>query len=164
MMSSKRAAARAMWDLLEIISKTVEGDRIIFRSYTQMRWMNMTRSGYHKKLKRFEKHGLVRKKKLGNGHVFEITAKAKFLRSKAITKKSRTDGHSTLIIFDIPEEKHNARDTLRRYLIKSGYTQIQESCFLSPFQVFDDLKDLIEELKLQKNVSVFSAKSEYYFK
>jgi DNA-binding transcriptional regulator PaaX len=158
MMSSRRAAALAMWELFAITDKTGEGDRFVFRSYGQMSWTNISRSGYKKRLVRFEKYGLLKKTKTSQGHVFEITAKAKFLRHKAVSKQSRTDGFSTLIIFDIPEDKHNARDTLRRYLIRSGYTQIRESCFLSPFQISQDMKDLIAELKLQSNVSVFSAK------
>ena len=95
--------------------------------------------------------------------MFIITSKAKYLRAKAVTKKPRTDGLGSLVIFDIPEEKRKARDTLRRFLTRNGYTQIRESCFLSPFQISQDLQDLIEELKLQKDISFFATKSEYYF-
>ena len=145
------------WELFKMISK-VEPEGLVFKSYGQMNGINLTRSGYLKKLKRFEKHGLVKKTKTANGHVFVITKKAKFLRSKAVTKKTRTDGFSTLIIFDIPEEKHNARDMFRRFLVRNGYTQIKESCFLSPFEISQDIRDLIEELKLKSDISIFSAK------
>ncbi|OGE73570.1 MAG: hypothetical protein A3I07_02370 [Candidatus Doudnabacteria bacterium RIFCSPLOWO2_02_FULL_42_9] len=157
-------AARSLWELFKWLSDFPTRDRTVFRPYSKMSRVSITRSAYHKRLKRFEKLGLVKKTQTIEGPAFVITKRAKTLRLKAITKKSRSDGFSTLIIFDIPETKRNARDTLRRYLIRSGYTQIRESCFLSPFQVFDDLKELIEELKLQKDVSIFSAKSEYYFK
>ena len=144
-MSSKMAATRAMFELFGMITKTTDGDKIVFRSYGQMNFASLTRAGYQKRLRRFENHGLLKKKVTSQGHVFEITPKARMLRSKAIVKKNRTDGLSTLIIFDIPEEKHNARDTFRRYLIRNGYTQIRESCFLSPFQITVDMKDLIDE-------------------
>ena len=147
--------------MFELLDKTGE---VVFRVYSEMKNVGLTRMTYHRKIKRFVEHGLLHKKKTGQSRVFVITAKAKTLRKQAITKTNRTDGMGTLIIFDIPEAKHNARDTLRRYLIRSGYTQIRESCFLSPFQMFDDLKNLIDELKLEKDISVFAAKAEYYFK
>ncbi|MBX4187084.1 MAG: hypothetical protein KW802_02385 [Candidatus Doudnabacteria bacterium] len=162
MASSKMAAYRDTLDLFQILSK--EAKEFVFKSYSRMENLELSRTGYRKKLQRFEKLGLIQKRKTLAGNVFVITPKARILRSKAITKKHRTDGYATLIIFDIPEEKRNARDTLRRYLIKSGYTQIRESCFLSPFQMFDVLKSLIQELKLEKEVSVFAAKAEYHFR
>ena len=138
------------------------GEDIMFRSYSEID-IEVPRTTYLRKLNKFERHGLVRKRRTNSGHVFVITPKAKFLRHKAISKVLREDGNSTLVIFDIPEEKHNARDTLRRYLVRSGYTQIRESCFLSPFKIAEDLKSLISQLKLRENVSVFSAKSDYLF-
>jgi DNA-binding transcriptional regulator PaaX len=158
MPSSRTAALFATMELFGLIKRSNRSESFIFRTYSQMALNDISRSGYHKRLRRFEKHGLVKKKKTAQGHVFEITPKAKFLRKKAVTKQSRTDGLSTLVIFDIPEEKHSARDTLRRFLIRSGYTQIRESCFLSPFQISTDLRELIDELKLKSNISVFSAK------
>jgi len=160
MMSSKRAAAKAAWEILEIISQ--KGEEVIFKAHGEMSWLNLSRSGYHKKLKKLEKHGLVKKKRTPLGDVFEITPKAKLLRRKAITKQARTDGLSTLIIFDIPEDQHNVRDTLRRYLVRSGYTQIRESCFLSQFQISRDLKELIDELKVKSDITIFSARMNFF--
>lgn len=161
-MGSKRAGGKALLELIELVAIAgFKGAEIIFQTYTRMQ-LTIARSTYHAKLKRFEKHGLIERKKTANGHVFVISAKAKQLRQKAIIKSPRTDGFASLAIFDIPEEKHNARDTFRRYLIKNGYTKLRESCFISPFQVSSDLKDLVHELKLEKNISFFSAKPEYY--
>lgn len=158
------AATRAMWDFWEFY-KTVgsSSEKTYFRSYGQMRLTTISRPTYNKKLKRFEKHGLLVRHKTPLGHVFHITAKARQLRHKPTTKILRDDSLSTLIIFDIPEEKHNARDILRRFLIRNGYTLIRESCFLSPFKISSDLKELIEELQLEKNISFFSAKSNFIF-
>jgi DNA-binding transcriptional regulator PaaX len=147
------AATLAILELVKFIDKKLENKNAIL-SYSQMR-SDISRSGYYKKLKKFEKLGLV--KKTLNGNKFELTQNAKLLRGKTI-KLPRTDGLSTLIIFDIGENKHNARDTLRRYLLKNGYTQLQKSCFLSGYQVSNDLKDLISELQIRKNVVIFSAK------
>jgi DNA-binding transcriptional regulator PaaX len=152
-MSSRTAATRALWDLLKIF---LDGNDKI-RKYSEIKPNSISRSTYNRKLNKLQQYGLVHEFKYGT-QAFVITQKAKILRSKAVTKKNRTDGFATLIIFDIPQKKRNARDTLRRYLIRSGYTQIRESCFLSPFEISRDLKDLIIELKLKQDVSIFSAK------
>jgi DNA-binding transcriptional regulator PaaX len=157
-MSSKRAAGKALWELFGLLSQLDKKEPMLLRPYGRQRFRHLSRPGYYKKLRRFESHGLIKRTATPTGPVFVITPKAKALRKQAITKQNRTDGLSTLIIFDIPQEKRNARDTLRRYLIRSGYTQIRESAFLSPFQIFGELEELIEELKLQKNVSVFGVK------
>ncbi len=163
MMSSKRAATKILWEFLSLVEKQFRGREIVFKSYAQMELGTIPRWSYHRKLARFEKHGLIKRTVSKQGSIFVITPKAKKLRRKAVAKVSRGDGSSTLVLFDIPEAKHNARDTLRRYLIRSGYTQMRESCFLSPFEVSEDLKDLIDELKLRENISFFSAKSQYPF-
>ena len=161
-MSSKRAASKVTWEFFELLAKFGKGEQIIFKAYSEVD-TKVPKTTFFRKIRKFEKHGLILKKHSNKGHVFVVTPKAKYLRHKAISKVLRQDGNSTLVIFDIPEEKHNARDTLRRYLIRSGYTQIRESCFLSPFKIPTDLKSLISELKLRENVSVFSAKSDYLF-
>ena len=159
MRSSKAAAVDALWELFELAGKAVFGNgEVVFKSYAKMQLIKMPRSTYYTKLKRFERYGLISGSKVGEGRVFIITSKAKALRRKPAAKNLRKDGFSSLIIFDIPEEKHNARDTFRRFLIRNGYTQIKESCFVSPFSVSEDLKELVRELKLEKNISFFSAK------
>ena len=161
-MSSRRAAARAVWEFFEFINTIGEGSgQTVFRSYTRMGRISIPRLTYHRKLKKFEQHGLLKKHSTASGHIFHITAKAKALRHKAVVKTLRTDGLSSLVTFDIPEDKHNARDIFRRFLKHNGYTQIRESCFLSPFQISADLKELIHELKLETNVSVFSVKTNH---
>ena len=155
------AAHRAFVELLEIIQ--VKGEEIIFKSYVEM-GLAPNRMAYYRKLKRFEDHGLIKRIQTRPKRVFVITKKAKLLRHKAIIKELRKDGFSTLVTFDVPEEKHNTRDTLRRYLVRNGYTQIQKSTFISPFKISSDLKDLVEELKLDHNVKVFICRIDYVFR
>lgn len=131
--------------------------------YGQIRYKKFPRTTYYRKIYKFEKQNLLIRKSTAAGNTFIISEKAKKLRRKPSNKVNRTDGLSSLIIFDVPQKKNNARHTLRRFLIRNGYTQIRESCFLSPFKVSLDIVSLIKELGLEKNVSVFSAKSDYIF-
>lgn len=160
MMSSKRAASKVWGELFDLIDRWLDGDKTVFRPYSKMDLSSMSPYAYSRRLKKFKQHRLIQRKKKTKGVEFVLTQRARLLRRKAVSKQLRGDGKSTLIIFDIPEEKHNARDTFRRYLIRNGYTQMKRSAFLSPFKVSEDLKDLIKELKLEKNITIFSASVE----
>lgn len=161
--SSRKGAEGALFALLELAARSaIIGGKIIFRNYKQMKLKNTPQSTYINRLKRFEKFGLIKKYTTANGNFYTLTARAKALRRQAAIKKLRNDGFSTLITFDIPEKKHKARDTFRRYLLKNGYTQIKESTFIAPFRVSPNLLSLIHVLELHKNISFFSVKPEYY--
>jgi len=158
MMSSKRAAAKAAWELWQMVASFgLDSDKVTFESHGRMKPI-FPRSTYTTKIKRFEARGLLKKQKTSKGYIFHITGKANKLRQAASNKTLRDDGMSTLVIFDIPENKHRARDIFRRNLIKNGYTQIQKSCFISPFKISQNLKELIIELGLRNSVTIFSAK------
>lgn len=133
---------------------------IMFTPYGQLRIHKIPRSTYYDRIRKYERQGLIRKVRKSYGNAYILTEKAKHLRKLPLVKINRNDGFSTLIIFDIPEEKHKARDNFRRYLIKQGYTQIQKSAFISPFKVSDQLKDFIHELGLSSNITLFAAKTE----
>jgi CRISPR/Cas system-associated protein endoribonuclease Cas2 len=90
-----------------------------------------------------------------------LTEKAKHLRSKPRLKIQRSDNLSTIITFDIPEDKHRARDNFRRYLIKNGYTQIQKSVFISPFKIFDEMTEFMKELGIENNVTSISGRIDH---
>ena len=146
-----------LWELAKDLGSFAE--EMAFTPYGKLRvGGRIPRPTYYNKLKRFERHGLVKRQKTPTGHIFIITPKAKALRRGPSTKVLRTDHLSTLILFDIPEEKHNARDTFRRFLIRNGYAQIQKSSFISPFKCCESIKQMISELELEKNVSLFSVR------
>ncbi len=148
--------AAELFDLAKVLGGIM--DEIAFTPYGQLRINKIPRTTYYDKLKRFERHGLVKKVRKSYGNVYVLTDRAKQLRGKPRIKARRLDGLSTVIIFDIPEDKHKARDNFRRYLIKNGYTQIQKSVFISPFKVFLQLRDFIYELGIVPQVTILSAR------
>lgn len=131
---------------------------IAFTPYGKLRMHMIPRTTYYFRLKKFEKNGLIKKVKREYGASYILTQKAKDLRRKPRVKISRSDGLSTIVMFDIPEEKHKARDNFRRYLLKNGYMQVQKSVFISPFQVFNEMVELIRELGIIDNVNFISGK------
>ncbi|MDP4001009.1 MAG: CRISPR-associated endonuclease Cas2 [bacterium] len=135
---------------------------IVFTPYGKLRIHGIPRTTYYRKLKKFQKNGLVRKVRKSYGTDFVVTEKARQLRRNPRVKLNRTDGMSTIIMFDIPENKHKERDNFRRYLLKNGYTQIQKSVFISPFKRTDELRGFAEELKIEKNVFLISGKIDQF--
>lgn len=129
---------------------------IAFTPYGQLRLNRISRTTYYRKLQKFERHGLIKRTKTSQGYVYRLTQRAKRLRRNPAHKDNREDGLSTIIMFDIPEEKHQARDNIRRYLIRNGYTQIQKSVFISPFKISSELKDFSQELGIKSNMIFIS--------
>ncbi|MBI4049222.1 MAG: CRISPR-associated endonuclease Cas2 [Candidatus Doudnabacteria bacterium] len=148
--------ARELFDLAKDLALFAE--EFAFTPYGQLRYHKIPRTTYYRKLEKFEKHGLVKKIRRKYGNDYVLTEQAKRLRKNPSRKIARTDGLSTVVIFDIHEDKHKARDNFRRYLIKNGYTQIQKSVFISPFKIFTELKEFAEELGTTQNITFLSGR------
>jgi DNA-binding transcriptional regulator PaaX len=147
-----------LFDFLETLSDTqVRQTYYLYHGFSG----KIPRTTYYHKIDRFLKYGLIKKVRKNNRIAFQVTSRAKALRANPSIKNYRTDGLSTLIMFDIPESKRTIRKEFRRYLLKNGYTQIQKSVFLSPFEVSNDLILFVKELEIEKNVTFMSGKVDY---
>jgi DNA-binding transcriptional regulator PaaX len=135
----------------------MKGD-LYFYAYGGVPRGRITAGGYYYKLRKFKKLGLVKKIIKNNKIAYELTEKARHLRRQPSVKIDRNDGLSTIVMFDIPESKHNARDSFRRFLLRNGYVQIQKSVFICPFVLSRNIKELIAELGIEKNVTLVSGK------
>jgi DNA-binding transcriptional regulator PaaX len=141
-------------DFLVKLAFSKANQRYLYYGYES----KISRSNYYYQLNKFKKHGLLKRTKHNGMFVYQITDKAKELRSGAVEKVKRQDGYSTIVIFDIPEGLRNTRNSLRRTLIRNGYTQIQKSVFISPFKVSSQIRDLLKELGIENNVTFISGK------
>ncbi len=63
-------------------------------------------------------------------------------RGLSIKEQSPWDGMWRVIIFDIPDKKKWARDTLRRGLREMGFLQMQKSVFVSPYPCEEEVEFL----------------------
>ena len=119
------------------------------------------RSTYYTTLNRLQKQGLVKKKRRGKIFTVALTLAGKKLLDKHLKLEHRTDGLSTIIIFDVPEEHRRAREALRRYLLRNGYIALQESVMLSPNKIDQGLKELLVEFKIGNYVSILSGRIDH---
>lgn len=99
--------------------------------------------------------------KRGKRLILTLTNKGKiaFLQEKLRLANAYQDGYLSLVSFDIPEQERWARSLFRRFLKDCGFKKIQKSLWATDHAVHQQLLSLIKELKIEKWVQVFLAKS-----
>lgn len=108
---------------------------------------------------RLERSGVVEKRETKDGWVIKITQKGKkeILRLKLEDikpKRDQWDGLWRVVFFDIEEVHKSKRNTLRKFLQRLGMQQMQESVFISPFKIEDEVKSLREILEIPHAVKI----------
>ncbi|HXF44462.1 MAG TPA: CRISPR-associated endonuclease Cas2 [Candidatus Paceibacterota bacterium] len=66
-------------------------------------------------------------------------------------KSKRWDGKWRLIVFDIPDDRKQARDALREKLKKLEFYQIQKSVYLTPYKCEDEIDFICSVFDLSRN-------------
>jgi len=69
---------------------------------------------------------------------------SEFIKFKTIQKQGKWDGKWRIIIFDVAEERRNNRDFLRKQLKWIGFKELQKSVWVFPFDVKNDIRELME--------------------
>jgi DNA-binding transcriptional regulator PaaX len=147
-------------DLLKFIYETGELLPGIESPYDYAR--RLRRSTYYGAVYRLERRGLIAKKTKAGVISYTITDKGKLLVGQKFAAKKRTDGFSTLVLFDIPESKRKARNLFRKYLMINGFIPMQKSAYISRNKIPKTIIAVAKELGLSANVSVIGGKVEYY--
>lgn len=82
----------------------------------------------------------------------------KYRLSKITIKKpEKWDRKWHVVIFDVGEEKHSLRDTLRRKMKTLGFFSLQKSVFVYPYPCEKEIAFLRQMYKIGNEVSVFTA-------
>lgn len=148
--------------LLEFIKDLGETmETIAFTPYGQLRLRQVPRPTYYVKLRKFKSKGLLKKADVGGSRIFLLSEKAKIAIRQTKVEKKRTDGLSTIIIFDIPVSKNRERTIFRRYLKRHSFTSIQKSVLVSPCVINLELEELTSELKIKPYVTIISGRIDH---
>lgn len=101
-------------------------------------------------VKRAKKRGWLEEKKIQDKVYFSLTKEGQFKQKmlKIQLQPKRRGTTATVIVFDIPETKSSYRHFLRRLLVRSGFTMLQKSVFITPYVLSKELYDLLKELDL----------------
>ena len=94
---------------------------------------------------------------------YQLTNKGKFRMSEVNLRRNmkRSDGSSTIIIFDIPQTQSQARRVFRRILQNLGFTHLQKSVLVGPYELPLEFYEFLDELKIRKHVKVIEGKIIY---
>lgn len=106
------------------------------------------KQSFYNAVSRMKKAGLIAER---NQH-FTITEKGKLKILWLHRPMKEWDGKWRIVIFDIPEEKRKLRNLFRRRLITLGFRFLQESVWISPYNIADKVEDLINQSGASKFV------------
>ncbi len=140
--------------------------KFLLKDENYVSWKKFNQSTARQYIGRLEKRKLIKRRMKGGRSEMMLTKKGREeLLSYDIDKiklknDKRWDGKWRVIIFDIPEDKKQARDALRSKFKHLGMLQLQKSVFIYPFdckkeidfvsdffEVGDDLLYLEAEIK-----------------
>lgn len=117
------------------------------------------RRNFSKALSYLKKKGIIRVKNLQGIPGVIVTSKGidKIfkIKLKSTERKRRTDGKWVMMIFDIPERKRILRDILRENLVLLGYEKLQQSVWVSPYDVLKETEGVVRRYELDSYVRVF---------
>lgn len=74
-----------------------------------------------------------------------------------LSSSKQWDGKWRVVLFDIPEDRKQARDALRRKLTDLGFQELQRSVLVYPHVCKKELDFVIEYLDLRRYVRVLEA-------
>ena len=118
-------------------------------------------------LSRMSTTGEIEKKLINNTPVFCISTKGLKLLDEIIPLKNLSDkpwdGLWRIVIFDIEEKEKHIRDLIRRKLKSLGFAMWQESVYLTPHPIAEEMNEFLEEKNLIPRCICFEAKQPNVF-
>jgi len=157
-------------ELLEVLEELGDSLPGLFESkgeYQHRVWRSMeqrySKLKVQKGIYQLKKQGLV-KENAKKRFVMDltITGRHKVLISRIFESNEKSKGNrSTIVIFDIPEDKSKHRMFLRRLLLKNDFINLQKSVMISPFELPKEFFELMEELGIRQNVTVIKGEVSY---
>ena len=159
--AKKRASAkeilRFIGDNLSVLFPLTRKGAYRFKYVKVPYWEDYLPASVYLAADQLERRGLVGKILTPDGVVVKITDKGKkqtlkYDLLKLSPPKSAWDGQWRLVFFDISEIERKKRDSLRACLRNLGMEQMQESVFVSPYDIFDQVSYLREVLDVPNGV------------
>lgn len=120
------------------------------------------RSSFEARLRRGFKTGLIEKIIKNEKPYFRLTNQGckRLIRDFPLLalRKKKWDGKWRVVVFDIPEKERRLRAYLRQKLLELGFGMMQESVWISPLDVAEDLKEYLESRNLGDFVFILVAR------
>ena len=141
------------------------GIGVLYKEFKKEQWEKAKRRGrLNYTIKRLEKQNLVSWKEKDGELILILTERGKKkvlgykLEEMKIKKPKKWDKHFRVIVFDIPENRREARNTFRKKLKNLGFYQLQKSVFVCPYECKEEVDFLRHELDIARFVNYILAK------
>ncbi len=115
------------------------------------------KGSFSRALYELKRCGYLEEIEIKNTKALKLTNKGK-LRIIGINKKKKWDGLWRLVAFDIEEIRRKTRNVFRSKLVELGYKPLQKSLWICPYDVSEQLEELIDLLYLKDNARYFVTK------
>ena len=112
---------------------------------------------YYDTVYQLQKRKVLKIVKKNGENFIELVKKGELeaLLNKSDTEKGQKwDGKWRVVVFDIPEEAHTARDHFRRMLKNRGFVLLQASVFINPFPLNRTAIKYLHESGLDKYIRI----------
>ncbi|MDD5147626.1 MAG: CRISPR-associated endonuclease Cas2 [Candidatus Daviesbacteria bacterium] len=125
-------------------------------------WKGINKKDLGRIIKRLEKQEMITMEEKTDGKMsIIITDKGKkrlleYDFEDIQLKTHYRDGKWRLVIFDIPEDKRNARDVFRRKLLQLGFIRLQDSVFAGAYPCKSEIDFLCHFLEISDFVTLVS--------
>jgi DNA-binding transcriptional regulator PaaX len=165
-MKSKQKSREFIVKFVKFMANTVSGgsyvvseliDGLVSISYKGVRYR---KHPYYRGIQNLKKRGFVIERQ---GRISMTSQGQRWLSGAYLRYAQKTypkwDKKWRVVIFDIPQELHNARNLFRNRLKKLGFITIQKSIFVFPYPCEEDLGDVCKNYKIEDYVDVIIADS-----
>ncbi|TSC94066.1 MAG: Uncharacterized protein CEN87_662 [Parcubacteria group bacterium Licking1014_1] len=127
----------------------------VFKKYRKQRG----RKKFAKLIYYLKKRGYIKIENLKKGQAIILTEQGicKALKASFAIEggKMRRDGKWIMIIFDIPAKNRKARNLLRSVLLNLKYKMLQQSVWITPYDVSEKTEKLLQIYLLDSYVKIF---------
>ena len=141
------------------------GVAFLYKEFKKEQWESAKRRGrLRDTIRRLETQKFVSWKEKDGELSLSLTEKGKKkvlkfnIDEMSIKIPRKWDGLFTVVVFDIPERKRDARDIFRKKLKNLGFYQMQKSVFVHRFECRDEIDFLRHELEIAPFVNYILAK------
>lgn len=135
-------------------------DALVFNSYSELSKIVHGKKVLGEKvahaLANLNRYGYLEIVEKENQKAIRLTNKGKLKIWRPRIKKE-WDGRWRIVCFDIEEERKGARDSFRNYLKRLGFRQMQKSLWICPYDISEQVEELIDLLHLETNIDYFIA-------
>ncbi len=141
---------------LRILELVKQEGRINVYSFIKQHYKNESYRKIYTHIYQLEKRGYLEKYKLKDVEFVRVSPKG--IASIDTFKKER-DGKWKMIIFDIPESQRPVRDYLRTKLKQLGFKRWQNSIWVTPYRLPNDVVDELKKLSEKYFVRLITIES-----